>query len=426
MKKQVLWAVAPILAFSISACGKKRGSLDINFVSTASLNVVGFNNAIENLDFSPLSYTSTFLDVGTDSGLISYKVYFREIKLCESLTTSGTGYSSPSGCAELYKNDSDAYTGQSAPTADDVTRFTAAGTGKYYDLLSATDLAALKAAMATSIEARNYSWGIIETHPWIKITAKSGTYCTKSGGTLVGTDQYDSSIQVASLACGSSAPEEALIYIVNGNSSFKFNTPLQVAEGASVRADVVFNLDDNVRLTQGFSGALATVGLTDTAQTTAFSAPMFAASPVVLAAGANIVKESYEFALSAESDASIAGSTYLVDLYYSSTDTTKTPFAVTGGLINPNESGTRTGGFGRSEKFDEIVVDGSTIKLADWQGLYPITFTRTDAGTSSAGSLTCGPSSATTGYLGGCPSGATAAVTATLTDANGPTVSTIE
>ncbi len=387
----------------------------MSLVSAASLSVYGFQNTPNSLSFNPLSTTTSFLKVGADNGLISYKVYFRRIELCEELTVNGTGYSGSNGCATLYSNESDAYTGTQDPTAADLERFTAAGTGKYYDLLSSTDLAALKAAMSTSIDARTYNWGLMETHPWVKIKAKSGTFCTKSGGTFVANGQFASYVSVASLDCGSGGAEEAVVYMVNGNSSFKFNTPLEVKEDASVRADIIFNLDDNVKYVTTTGGDQTSVGIVAADFSKGFSVPMFVASPAVLDSSAKIVKESYEFILSSVTGGTITSGVFYVDLYYSSKDTNKTPFAVTGGLTQTDGSQA----IGRSEKFDEIIFEGTTIKLADWEGKFPITFTRTEAGASSTGSLSCGSS---TGYLGSCPGGAMGAATATLTDSNGPTV----
>lgn len=64
--------------------------------------------------------------------------------------------------------------------------------------------------------------------------------------------------------------------------------------------------------------------------------------------------------------------------------------------------------------------------MEDWEGKYPVQFTRTASGTSSSGSLTCGPGSSSTGYVGNCPAEAITAVTAVLTDADGPTITELE
>jgi uncharacterized protein YqiB (DUF1249 family) len=56
----------------------------------------------------------------------------------------------------------DEYTGTEAPTAADRTRFAAADEGKFYDILSDSDLKKLSRGVA--IEAAEYNYGIIETH----------------------------------------------------------------------------------------------------------------------------------------------------------------------------------------------------------------------------------------------------------------------
>ncbi len=401
----------------LSACGGKKGNLALNFVPTGSLSVTSFENPIDKLDLGTIVLNAVAsLPTGAVTGLISYKVYFRSIQVCESIVTSGSGYSNPSGCATVYENSSDAYTGIELPTAAHAATFLAAGTGKYFDLLSATDRAAL--AAAAEIDAGDYNWGLMETHPWVKITAKSGTLCTKSGGTFVPVDQYSSYMQVASLDCGSGGPEEALVYMTNGNSSFKFANPLSVADGATVSAKIIYNLDDNIVAQTGTasngSGALRSAS----SDGGSFTVPMFNATPMILAAGEALTKETYLFDITGTD---FTSDQMRIDLYYGANDTTATPVAVTGSHIK-NDGMTQHG----SLKFDEVQLENTTtIKLLDYKGTVPVTFTRTAAGVASTGSGACG-SGTTDPYYAACNAGASASSTFTLSDANGPTISTVE
>ncbi|MBM4359581.1 MAG: hypothetical protein FJ096_15875 [Deltaproteobacteria bacterium] len=110
-------------------------------------------------------------------------------------------------------------------------------------------MAALKAAMAGSVDAGEYSWGLMETHPWVKIKAKSGSLCTKDGGTYM-PDPMPGGMVVASLECGDGDADEALVNMVNGNLAFHFATPLAIGTEAA-RVDILFNLDEIVSAMKG-------------------------------------------------------------------------------------------------------------------------------------------------------------------------------
>jgi len=404
-------AAIPALVMALSACGGKRGTLDLNFVSTAALSITSTHQLLTTFT----DPTITHLLTGEDSGLISYKVYFRKIEVCNSLTPAGSGYSGATGCAILYNNESaDAYTGMADPTAAHYATFLAAteAEGKYFDLLNPIDLAALKAKMTTEIAVGSYSWGLMETHPWVVIKAKAGTLCTKSGGTFEADGQFNSYVKVADLSCDDGA-EEALVYMTNGNSSFKFATPLVVGEGQSVRADIVFNLDRNIIATTQATGDIRAED-----ETGGFEVPMFNASPVIMGSTDKLVKESYAFTVTGFS--SMTGTQLFIDLYYPSTDTTETPIAVTGSFVRGD-----TVTQGASQKFDEIQVTDGTVKLLDWRGGVPVTFTRTAAGVASTGTITCG-SGAEDAYFSGCDAEATEATEGALSDADGPTITEVE
>jgi hypothetical protein len=404
----------------LAGCGKSKATVALNLLSANALQI----NTMNTFNFNPLNFdpvvgpfstTTSQLQVGTDSGLISYKVYFRSIQLCESITASGSAYSATSGCSTIYENLSDEYTGTQDPSANDVERFTAAGTGKYYDLLNDADRTALSAG--ASVNAGSYKYAIIETHPWVKVKAKSGTLCTKSGGTLAGSGQFSSYMQVTSLDCGSGGPEEALVYMTNGNSSFEFGTALEVAEGASVISGLIYNLDDAVVAVSG-TASNGSGNLRDNdSGGGSFSVPQFAATAALLPADQAIVRETYLFDITSTS--AMGGNKLRIDMYYGSGDSTKTPIGVAGGYIVT--TGTTQHG---SLKFDKVVVEDSTVKIYDWKNTIPVEFTRTAAGVASTGSGSCG-TSGTSPYLGACDASAGSA-SYTLSDSNGPTLVTFE
>ncbi len=94
---------------------------------------------------------------------------------------SGSGYSGQSGCVSIYENTKDPYKGLEGPSAAERATMLEADSGKFYDLLSATDRE--KLSQKVKVKTGEYNWGIIETHPWAKIKAKTGSLCTlKDGG----------------------------------------------------------------------------------------------------------------------------------------------------------------------------------------------------------------------------------------------------
>ncbi|MBM4359582.1 MAG: hypothetical protein FJ096_15880 [Deltaproteobacteria bacterium] len=131
-------AAAPLLALTMTGCSE--GRLEVNFVSAAAASLQAETGPSSGPQGAgPLEFPDalkagtetvvTSLPTGMAEGLVSYKVYFREIRLCESLVTNGTAYSDTMGCTELYENTSDPYDWQKTPTEADVNAFRAAGSG---------------------------------------------------------------------------------------------------------------------------------------------------------------------------------------------------------------------------------------------------------------------------------------------------------
>lgn len=370
--KLILW-VAVIATVS---CGKKK---EDDKTGTVTLNAAASSSALSLADQMLTSTGGVFRDVplattATGDGLQSLKMYFRSIQICQSLTSNGSGYSGTSGCANIYTNNSDEYLGTSAPTAEERTKFEASSEGKFYDVLSSTDRAKLN--IGASVPVGSYNYGLVETHPWVKIKAKSNTLCTKAAGAaetgLTGQDGIVSYVTtVNSLTCGSGEAEEVLTYITNANTNFKFVSPVNVAEGDSILLDLAFNLAQEIRSTTGSNEG----NLRSTDATNSFYVPMIRIGAAPRKAADKTIVESYIIGASTGKDQ------VRLQLYYNSADTTK---AILG--INATVLGTATSAESKANKAiytSSVTQVGDVVTVKSWDGTDKITFTRGAAGTAT-------------------------------------------
>lgn len=343
-------------------------NVDANSFSSKILPLASGNGVYDDL---PISASAS------ENGLSSLKLYFREIKLCTSLKfNSGTGYQIDGTCATIYSNLTDDYTGTEAPTSDDRTKFAAAAEGKFYDLLSKDDLAKLN--KPSSIPIGSYSYGIIETHPWVKFKAKNGTICTKSAGakenTATGSDGIKTYYTSAdSFSCGASeTPEELLGYITNANSTFKFLKPFVVEEGQESTVDLAFNLDSEVKSIK--SGESVPGCMRDGAQN-CFYVPMLRLGAAPRKAGETTKVETYYLGAASDKER------IRIHLYYNSADTTKT-------IIGASSTVLATSASTKTKANNPIYVSGVSqtgdeVEFTAWDNTSVLKFTRGIAGTAT-------------------------------------------
>lgn len=370
-----------ILAMSFAACNKsksddpvKTGNVALKFVPGATGASADDEDTLN--PFSAAFYEDLAITTGTGAGLQSLKVYFREIKLCTEVTfNSGTGYGS-SSCVSVYDNNAaDTYTGTSAPTAADRATFQAAGEGKYFDVLSATDRASLSRSVALPVGT--YKYGIIETHPWVKIKAQAGTLCTKAtGNTELASTGGDGIVTYrttnANLTCAGVA-EEALVYITNANSTIAFTKPFEVAEGASVEVDLALNLDKEIKATINASGdGSPTYNVTGSASM-GFFIPMLKMSPAPRLAGTTTKTETYFLANSTLKDV------IRVVLYYNSDDATKSVLGANATVIKAANSNSNKGN--KPVYAYNVSQTGNVISFTSWDNSAVMSFTRFVSGT---------------------------------------------
>ena len=359
-----------------TACGKKaeesKGTVNLNFKA---------NGTSLALDGLALAGNGTFDDLGistsaSSTGTFSLKMYPREIKLCTSLKfASGTGYTIDGTCAAVYSNMTDEYRGLEGPSADERTLMDAAGDGKFYDMLSATDRAKLSKAVA--IDTGDYNWGIIEMHPWVKLTAKNGTLCTKkagakeetAGGSNGGKNYYTS---VTSLACGATdAAQEVLMYITNANSSFKLGKTFSLGKDEEFTVDLGFNLDGEVKTIRDDQFS-ASGNLRANDAKSAFYVPMIRLNAAPRKAGQTTKVESYTLGTTAQAEQ------IRVQIYYNSADTSKAVLGINAAVLATAASTTTKAN--KPVYLNSVTQSGDILTFKSWDDTTVLTMTRSAAG----------------------------------------------
>mgnify|MGYP000871639746 CR=1 FL=1 len=399
-----------------SGSGGGGATVNLSFLSTA----VSAQNSLFSTGLTAFSGTYTDLGIATSvagEGLQSFKMYFREIKICKSLTVSGSGYSNAEGCVTIYSNTSDTYHGTEGPSASERTVMEAAGEGKFYDILSATDRAALSKEI--EFEPGEYNYGIVETHPWVKMKAKSGALCTKPTGAAESTSQPYYT-RVTSLACGSGA-EEALVYITNANTNFRFLTPFTVEAGGSYKLDLAFNMDGAVKaLSAGASSTLNDA-------TSGFYVPMVRMVPSPHSASAATKVETY--LLEPTGSNGLGNFKIRAEIYYDGSDTTKAPLSImTTVLAGSNQLPVDN----KSIYANSATVEGDVITTKSWAGKVGLTLTRSAEGSEATATLVCSAHGEEGGAFIAASSPASSddlcstASEVTLRDADGPDTLTLE
>ncbi len=376
--KCCLRALVSTCMLLLSACGGGDATVTVNLksISDGTLSRASVMPRLDQI------LTSTFAagDYGAAavgaSGLSSYKLYVRDIQICESITTTAgsTAWNNPTGCTTVYENNQDDY------DTFDVAAGKAAGAGKYLDVLSATDRATL--TKTATVSAGTYNVGIISWFRPIKFTSqidlgnKNSIY-SKSDADATGTTTSD---------MGTGPAAEAVADLNNGGTWFKMLKPFVVATGETVEVDLAFDLEkkffagDSVSngLQKQTSGCLA-VG----SGYCGIYAPILRLSPVPRTAGESTMVETYEMTSTSSNEWQIR-----VDVYYNSADSTKSILAAD---VYPIPTATTASSVAAGVYVYTAEESGGVTTFKDADGNAQVTFTRGATGT---GTLTC-PSGAT-------------------------------
>ena len=242
-------------------------------------------------------------------GLESLEYYIYSVQICESMQTSGSGFSNPSGCLTLYSGDSSRLTydvnGDWTALADQARELD----DGFVNLLDASSRAQLEAVTELQSEhVRSYNYGIITWSLPIKVKASipmgDGTFLyTHDGPTTfetVGADNFRHYYTSATTSLATAPSEKAIVLLGNGGNWFKFQNPLTVTSADIEQRrqwvlDLVFNPEGIVK---GFAGdAIGSGSLEERngegTPIRAVTVPLLDLAPIPHRQDQQVVRESY-------------------------------------------------------------------------------------------------------------------------------------
>jgi len=317
--------------FLLLACGDAAGSN----------NTVGASLQMRVAASGAAPGTQKFLPgAASASTLESLKYAVSGISICESMQTTGSGFSNPQNCISLYQR-----AGSEIPQYglnDDWTPLANMARGNddgYIDLLSASSRTQLAAeTVLTHEHVRSYHYGIITWALPIKVKAKigmtDGSFLYTHDGVnkfeTSGVDGWRAYFTEPSLPLTQAPAEEAVVLLPNGGNWFKFQSPFTITsadidERRAFVLDLVFNPDGIVK---GFAnssafGSIKTRGAAG-APSYDITVPMLDLAPVPHRASEDVMRESYL------GTTSIDGNSFnvRVELYYVDGDAAGTVYGV--------------------------------------------------------------------------------------------------
>jgi hypothetical protein len=242
-------------------------------------------------------------------GLESLEYFIRSVQICETMTASGSGFSNPGGCLELYRGDESQLTygldGDWRPLANAARGMT---TG-FVDLLDANARETLNATTElTSAHVRSYNYGIITWSLPIKVKATiplaDGTFLYTHDGTTdyetLGVDNYRHYFTAPASSLATPPAEKAVVLLPNGGNWFKFQNPLVVTsadieERRQWVLDLVFNPEGIVKGYAGDGISQGNLQERDGSGNVArvINVPMLDLAPIPHRQDEHVVRESY-------------------------------------------------------------------------------------------------------------------------------------
>lgn len=243
-------------------------------------------------------------------GLVNLEYYIYSVSICETLQPSGSGFSNPTGCLQLYSGDQsrlsyDANSSDWTHLADEA-RATEDG---FVDLLDPASRAALGNTTALgSNEVRSYHYGIITWSLPIKVKATiplgDGSFLYTHDGTttyqVIGADHFKDYYTSPAIPLDVGPAEKAVVILGNGGNWFQFQNPLTITQDDLDQKrqwvlDLVFNPEGIVK---GFSGDGSSRGNIREqseagAQLRGITVPMLDLAPVPHRADQEVERESY-------------------------------------------------------------------------------------------------------------------------------------
>lgn len=362
--------------FFVTACGsgiygKKGGTLTANVLAKGTDSARSQWQALRQ-SIPPLAAHFPIVGTNTAAGLKSLKYYIKTLRICEDLTQTGSGYQNPKNCLVLYQGDEspnyDTYGIETALAEPDTSL-------RYIDLMKTTSdtngagVDKLKEPFTVdSTAVRRYNYGMIDFYTPIKIKAEftmngGTTYYTRKTTSFTPNTSSPFEAHTAKVDDLTQSPaEEATYQMTNGGAYFLFQKPFEITDAdvtnqTNVKIDLVFNPDNFARASD-----LDTAGppILD-ASNRAISPPFVRMNPVPRKSGDTTRKEVYLITMDTTSSTAHKAR---VELYYNSSDSSKTIYGVDSAIVYESTATTSVNSIIALNY--AVEVDGS-VSLLDYQ-----------------------------------------------------------
>jgi hypothetical protein len=276
----------------------------------------------------------------TGPSLQSLQYYVTEIQICEDLTVTGTAFSDPTGCLQLFSHPEPANWTRDPNDLTDRLAAARASTDGWVDFMSANSRATLTQSTPLSAgDARSYQWGLITALPIVKVTATAtqagsngdNPLYTHDGTTQICSVNNQSYTCVVSPTPLTQAPAEQAVFGGNVTGWFRFQAPFTISAG-DISGGVRYSLDlafDPDGLVQGVTnpGATNYPPLMDSATgagtggggANTMSIAQIAMAPIAHHSSAQVMKETYRGTVTSPTDSF----DLRVELFYLSDDPNK-------------------------------------------------------------------------------------------------------
>jgi hypothetical protein len=242
-------------------------------------------------------------------GIDSLEYYITSVQICESMQASGSGFSNPANCLELYRGDqSHLHYEIGADWTPLAAEARSLDTG-FVDLLDPTAREALNATTElTSEHVRAYNYGIITWSLPVKVKAtiplQDGTFLYTHDGTTtfntIGADHFRHYYTAPATSLATAPAEKAVVLLGNGGNWFKFQNPLTISqadidERRQWVLDLVFNPDGIVK---GYAGVGISTGNLEEQDSQgsavrSITVPLLDLAPIPHRLDEQVVRESY-------------------------------------------------------------------------------------------------------------------------------------
>lgn len=421
MKTVIKLLISAVLLAVLGACsgngGTETGTTNSPQIS-ASLKLATETNA-------PMGMARKAVGQAPAAGLLSMKYYITSITICNSMDTTGTAYSNPDGCLELYAgNQEDSnYTyelGDDYAPFGDVARLSNTG---FVDLIDDTSRATLNSSRTlTSDDVREYNYGYINWYLPVKLTAEvdmgDGSFFRTDDGTTVTNDADQGPITTAITDFTAvETASEAVVVLNNGGSWFKFQNPFEITQadidaGTQFALDLTFNPEGLIKAYTADVGSCGNCALVDPTGNQ-FLVPMLDLTPVPHKTSETVQKETYVASISTGEANNFD---LRIELYSIQDDPEATIYGIDANTLINAETTAAASSFPKVS-FIETGDDGNLV-LEDYRGSdgqLVTSFQRlTEEGATASAVIHCGDPS-TGGFItDGCADGETLDVTFTL------------